>query len=278
MINDTAHYVVGNGLGNIIQTTPAYNYLRSRFQRVIVTCHPKWAEFTRSVYKDHTVLVGGGASRGANVFRNVHPYDFIHGGRVSEVEKNLHLVGCSTPGVDNKVGFCGYSDYDGEGFEILLCDGYNKRTNGDDWLVKSYSKWEELVEWLSMDGCMDVASIGLPEEYIHGTVDKTGIGLLETFDLIRRTKLLITNDTGFYHAACAFGTPCLVLFTMTDTDKNYDPLFHKSAIVMSAGLPCQPCQLKGSKYWLTNKINCRWKCRDIPVYHVIKEIRSALNG
>jgi len=57
--------------------------------------------------------------------------------------------------------------------------------------------------------------------------------------LIRRADLLLTNDTGPRHFACAFGTPVVAIFGPTDpawTETGY-PLERK----VSVPVDCGPC-------------------------------------
>lgn len=261
-------YVIGNGLGNIIQTTPAFRYLKKQYGHITVVTHEKYLEFAKAVYLGYPVITGPACGQ---VFKCCSPNDFRKGGGVSEVELNLRLVGCANPEA-HKTGFCGYEEAPEE-FDILLCDGYNKRTNMTDWAVKSYPYWPEVASELSD---YRVASIGAPGEHIAGTIDRTGIGLLKSFGLIKKAKLLVCNDTGFYHAANALGTRCAVIITMTDRDKNHDPGFHRHTTIISTDLPCQPCQLNERAFWLKNQSQCQWACREIPIKTVIEKIRNLL--
>src|SRR5690606_19425924 len=79
---------------------------------------------------------------------------------------------------------------------------------------------------------------------------RTGIGLPETLGLIRNAGLFASNDTGLYHAAAAPDVPAVALFTFTDTDKNYDPVFHRRTRIITTGMECQPCQLTSPGHWL----------------------------
>src|SRR6185503_18077184 len=64
-----------------------------------------------------------------------------------------------------------------------------------------------------------------------------GIGPLKA--LIRRARLLITNDTGPRHFAAAFGVPVVTVFGSSDpawTDTRYE---HERIVKLN--LDCQPC-------------------------------------
>ena len=64
-----------------------------------------------------------------------------------------------------------------------------------------------------------------------------GLGPLKA--LIRRSKLLITNDTGPRHFAAAFGVPVITIFGSSDPAWT-DTRFSKERIV-KLDLDCQPC-------------------------------------
>lgn len=154
-------------------------------------------------------------------------------------------------------GKCIYEPMD-EKFDIVISDGYN-RFGSANWSVKSYIYHEQLVKLLNKKS-MSVCSIGAPNEYIKGTVDKTGLSLLKSGGIIKNSKLLISNDSGMYHYANALGTKNVVIFTATSIDKNYEKRFHKySEVVCREDLQCRPCQNK--QRW---RKGCKdWKCRDI---------------
>jgi heptosyltransferase-2 len=71
---------------------------------------------------------------------------------------------------------------------------------------------------------------------------KLGLDLRLLKSVIKRSRLLITNDTGTRHVAAALGVPVVTIFGPTDpawTDIRYARERH----VMTK-LPCQPCQEK----------------------------------
>ena len=77
-------------------------------------------------------------------------------------------------------------------------------------------------------------------ENIPGIVDLTGnTSLTELAAVIKRSMLLLTNDSGPMHIAAAVGTPVVAIFGPSD-HRRYGPLgqFHK---VVRLDLPCSPC-------------------------------------
>lgn len=271
-----AYYLVGNGLGNIIQTTPAFVSLQVDRDEVTILCHEKDKAFAEIVYKGVANVVTKKQNLECDVFKSCSPIAFKKDGNISEVDLNLKLVGCDPIHYNQfkHQSFCGYQAVD-DSYDVVICNGYNKRLNQTDWQVKSYVYWIEVVAKLVASG-LRVASVGLESEYVFGTENRTGMGLAKTLGLIRNSRVLACNDTGFYHAASAWGMPCVVVFTMTDKTKNYDPVFHRSAVIASLNLPCQPCQLNERGFWIKNQPICQWACRFVPVDDVVNKIKEFL--
>ncbi len=78
----------------------------------------------------------------------------------------------------------------------------------------------------------------------HNFVNKTNIRQLAS--LLKRTKLLITNDSAPLHLGCAVGTRVLAIFGPTDP-KKYGPT-GEFDIVINKKLSCSPCESAACKY------------------------------
>ena len=70
--------------------------------------------------------------------------------------------------------------------------------------------------------------------------DRVDLGLLKP--LIRRCRLLVTNDTGPRHYAVAFDVPVVVI--MGPTDPRYTHANLEKTLVLRHELDCVPCHLK----------------------------------
>jgi heptosyltransferase-2 len=70
-------------------------------------------------------------------------------------------------------------------------------------------------------------------------VDNT-LGLLKA--LVRRSALMVTNDTGPRHFAAAFGVPVVTIFGATDPD--WTTIYYGRERIVRADVPCGPCQRK----------------------------------
>jgi len=58
--------------------------------------------------------------------------------------------------------------------------------------------------------------------------------------IIKRMRLLVTNDTGARHIAVAFGVPVVVIFGSTDL--RYTDVNLEQTTIVSANVSCAPCQ------------------------------------
>jgi lipopolysaccharide heptosyltransferase II len=74
----------------------------------------------------------------------------------------------------------------------------------------------------------------------------------ELVALLRRSELLVTNDSGPLHVASALGTPTAALFG-PETPARYGPLAPRS-LVFYMGLACSPCMSVENR----KTVNCRY--------------------
>lgn len=78
----------------------------------------------------------------------------------------------------------------------------------------------------------------------HNFVDKTNIRQLAS--LLKRSSLIITNDSAPMHIGCAVGTKVLAIFGPTDPRK-YGPTGEFDAVI-NKKLLCSPCEVAACKY------------------------------
>jgi len=110
----------------------------------------------------------------------------------------------------------------------------------------------------------------ITSELKDGFVDLCGMtSLSELAALIKRCRLLITNDSAPMHVASAVDTPCVAIFGPTDPRK-YGPT-NKKSIVVKRQIPCMPCE----------KAQCsrHWECmREITPEMVFEAARKILEN
>lgn len=81
------------------------------------------------------------------------------------------------------------------------------------------------------------------------------LSLMETGALLKRCKLLITNDTGIMHISAAVKTPIVAIFGPTVKEFGYYP-YRIPHRVISKELPCKPCTTTGSSKCKINTFDC----------------------
>ncbi len=92
-------------------------------------------------------------------------------------------------------------------------------------------------------------------------VDSTGrLSLLGSAELIRRSAMVVTNDSLPLHLASAMSTPTIAIFGPTVPAFGFGPLAARSAVAEHESLPCRPCSRHGPQRCPLN----HWKCmRDL---------------
>lgn len=285
-------FCMGEGIGNIIQTIPAVRTLTESMGFSVDYWHafgsfkvPKIIPYVENWYV-------GNELRYVNLKQYlglvVTPWTVSHVSRISlpKVNKPLpfsmdkyseiyvYMQAAKDLGAkeENLIwhGTCMYEDVE-ESYDVVIMDGYNPLGSAN-WQIKSYPYYEEVAKLL-MERGLSVCSIGSKEERVKGTVNETGRPLLESFGVVKNSKLLLSNDTGMYHAANALSTKNITVFTATSTIKNYDPRFHKySKLVFREDLPCRPCQEQ--RRWLKD---CKtWDCREVSPHKISAAVLETL--
>ena len=122
---------------------------------------------------------------------------------------------------------------------------------GPTWAVREWplASWDGLIERLrELTGCR-VLHIGASKHFregerkerpVRGAEDCRDIfSLIETFQIIQRSKLLIGIDSGMIHGAVAFGLPVIGVFGPTSAFLRLPP--RANAVGLSADVPCLGC-------------------------------------
>jgi heptosyltransferase-2 len=90
--------------------------------------------------------------------------------------------------------------------------------------------------------------------------------------LLTRSRLVVANDTGLMHMACAVNTPVVALFGPTTRHFGFFP-FRARAVVVEKPLPCRPCSYHGSERCPRKHFLCM---RSIAPAEVIEKVQSLL--
>lgn len=108
---------------------------------------------------------------------------------------------------------------------------------------------------------------------LHKPIIAAGkLSLMETAALLRRCKVLITNDTGIMHIGAAVKTPVVAIFGPTVGEFGYYP-YRVANRVISKSLPCKPCTTKGTSKCKINTFDCM---RFISTNEVLEAVEELL--
>ena len=167
-------------------------------------------------------------------------------------------------------GVCDHKSMDRK-YDVVIHDGYNRKSPDKSWQLKSYPYYDKVVELLPE---FEICSIGGNDEFITGTTCETGLDLLSSMGIIANSRLFVGNDSGLYHCANALQVKNMAIFTYTSTMKNYNSKFHKySEILQNDELDCLSCQNTPRFKTCTDR-----ECRKIDPEIIANKIRKSLNG
>ena len=117
------------------------------------------------------------------------------------------------------------------------------------------SRWPVVL----VGGANEKETIQLEKEFrgeIHNTAGN--FSPLESAELLKHARLVVTNDTSVSHLAEAVSTPVIVLFGSTVSEFGYAPFLQESQIVeTNEVLSCRPCSRDGrGKCQNPNYLSC----------------------
>jgi heptosyltransferase-2 len=136
-------------------------------------------------------------------------------------------------------------------------DGFVALAPGSIWGSKRWPYYDELAGRLAPHG--PIAIVGGPEDAslaqeIVAAVGRSGgravdacgrLTLRQSAVLIRRARVLVTNDSAPLHLASAVGTPVLALFGPTIPEFGFGPIGAGDQTLGIEGLVCRPCSDHG---------------------------------
>ena len=96
-----------------------------------------------------------------------------------------------------------------------------------------------------------VHDFSLPDEKVVLAIGT--LPVMSSAEIIRRSSLLVANDSAPIHIASAFNVPAVAIFGPTVKDFGFfpyhlgDPYGNRSAVVEVNGLGCRPCSIHGGR-------------------------------
>ena len=124
---------------------------------------------------------------------------------------------------------------------------------GSVWLTKRWPWFPALARLLPAEARVAVvgsaADAALAREIGEGrpgVIDATGrLSLLASAELIRRSRVLVTNDSAPLHMASAMNTPTVAVFGPTVPRFGFGPLASEHVLAELVDLECRPCHAHG---------------------------------
>ncbi len=122
------------------------------------------------------------------------------------------------------------------------------------WPVERFA--EIAKRWISIKGKVvilggvgdDELGESITQPCRNGVFNLCGkMNLLESAELLKHCKALVTNDTGPMHLAAAVETPCVVAFSARDFPYRWYP-WGQQHEVLRKDVPCSPCFLQECPY------------------------------
>jgi lipopolysaccharide heptosyltransferase II len=80
--------------------------------------------------------------------------------------------------------------------------------------------------------------------------------LLQSAELIKRSRVLISNDSAPMHLAVAVGTPVVAIFGATVPEYGFAPRGAHDIVIETKGLTCRPCSIHGGKTCPVGTFEC----------------------
>jgi len=207
--------------------------------------------------------VGFSTSAGSMLFTDIVPYTRD----AHEIERNLTLLtplDIAVPGrvlprlypsaedvrvVDQRLG-----ERFGDGQRPMIA-----LAPGSVWATKRWPEehYRDLAHSLVREGVRVVLVGGAEDEALCtriargcGEVDGVlnaagGLDLLQSAELLRRCRLVVSNDSAPMHLAVGVGTPVFALFGATVPGFGFGPLGRDDRVFEIHGLSCRPCGIHG---------------------------------
>jgi len=299
-------FVLGGGIGNIVQATPAINAVSAAGWTVDLLLHcnsssdldifqiPSVRHIFRAAPKPEGLPVYAYQLNGPFTPGKKHCAEVKFTPRISYAqhipESKVYLDLAHQMGVDSlhfepqveiDVGTHGPFPKNPETVAIYCGSKHN-------WAMKRWDKYDFLAKYFDnivvVGTTTDIYSQGNPawfkKEWKWPKNTEIFMGSLqEAAFLISKCKMFIGNDGGLAHVAAATGVPTYIIFGPSSDVKN-KPLA-QNANVIALDIPCRPCQFKadsnGKQIFCGNKASCphNMRClKEMSVPYVLKQIKD----
>lgn len=101
------------------------------------------------------------------------------------------------------------------------------------------------------------------------------LSLLQSVELIRRCRIIISNDSAPMHMAVAVRTPVVAIFGATVPAFGFAPYGDHDVVIETLGLHCRPCSVHGGHTCPITTFDCM---RNIDVERVLTEVHKRIDS
>lgn len=211
-----------------------------------------------------------------------------------EVQRNLDLIGYNysvnewrilpeldiSPDIKNKI--------DSYIKNIGIDNNYICIAPGSVWNTKIYpvEYFEDIIKDITNNSRYNVLLIGgesdeilcsnIASEFAGKVYSAAGkFKIIESIEILKRSKLLITNDSAPTHMAMCANIPVMTIYCSTTADFGFYPYNIGSSILSYDDLFCKPCGIHGYDKCPINTFKCGYSLKpDI----VVKKLEEMING
>lgn len=152
---------------------------------------------------------------------------------------------------------------------------------GSKWNTKRWPTeyFNELIERLEKRDDVRIVLVGgkeeedLPIKYGDKVINAIGkTSLLQLAEMIKRCKVIVTNDSSPIHIASAFDTYILAIFGATVKELGFYPWSENSEVIENKNLNCRPCGLHGGDKCPLGHFKCMMDIEPEIVYKRVLEL------
>jgi len=97
--------------------------------------------------------------------------------------------------------------------------------------------------------------------------------LLQSAEIIRRCRAIVTNDSAPLHLAVAVGTPVAAIFGATVPGFGFGPRGERDVVIETNGLKCRPCAIHGGEKCPIGTFECMKSITPERVVEAVKNIQ-----
>jgi heptosyltransferase-2 len=159
---------------------------------------------------------------------------------------------------------------------------------GSAWATKRWPYFPELARAIADAERLPLAIVGGPGDRADARAIRQAVGnavpiadgttaltMLQSGELVRRARLLVSGDTAPVHLASAVDTPVVEIYGPTVPQFGFAARPALSRFVEPDPLPCRPCHHHGPAICPQVHHRCM---RDTPISRVLAEVRTVLHN